>query len=50
MSLKPYPIQSVPAETARVARAAFPHGSPYLVHGNQSCQNGPHAQTRHPDK
>jgi transposase len=31
MSLKPYPIQSVPAETARVARAAFPHGSPYLT-------------------
>jgi transposase len=31
MSLKPYPIQSVPAETARVARAAFPHGTPYLT-------------------
>jgi transposase len=31
MSLKPYPIQSVPAETARVAHAAFPHGTPYLT-------------------
>jgi transposase len=31
MSLKPYPIQSVPAETARVAQAAFPHGTPYLT-------------------
>src|SRR4029450_4920387 len=31
MSLTPYPIQAVPAETARVARAAFPHGSPYLT-------------------
>jgi hypothetical protein len=28
MSLKPHPIQSVPEETARVARAAFPHGTP----------------------
>src|SRR5688500_1003943 len=31
MSLKPYPIQSVPAVTARVARAAFPHGRLYLT-------------------
>jgi transposase len=31
MSLKPYPIQSVPEETARVAQAAFPHGTPYLT-------------------
>jgi transposase len=31
MSLKPAPIQSVPEETARVARAAFPKGTPYLT-------------------
>ena len=31
MSLKPTPIQPVPAETARVARAAFPKGNPYLT-------------------
>src|SRR5919108_2806142 len=31
MSLKPYPIQPVPEETARVAQAAFPHGTPYLT-------------------
>jgi transposase len=31
MSLKPHVIQPVPAETVRVARAAFPHGSPYLT-------------------
>jgi transposase len=31
MSLKPHVIQPVPEETARVARAAFPHGSPYLT-------------------
>ena len=30
MSLKPRPIQPVPAETARVARAAFPKGNVYL--------------------
>lgn len=30
MTLHPDPIGSVPAETARVARAAFPHGSRYL--------------------
>ena len=30
MSLKPTPIQPVPEETARVARAAFPKGNPYL--------------------
>lgn len=30
MSLKPQPIQSVPPETARVARAAFPKGNIYL--------------------
>jgi transposase len=28
MSLTPHVIQPVPEETARVARAAFPHGSP----------------------
>jgi transposase len=31
MSLKLHPIQSVPEETARVARAAFPKGNPYLT-------------------
>lgn len=30
MSLKPDPIGAVPAETARVAQAAFPAGNPYL--------------------
>ena len=30
MSLKPCPIQPVPDETARVARAAFPKGNVYL--------------------
>jgi transposase len=30
MSLKPQFIQPVPEETARVARAAFPRGTPYL--------------------
>jgi transposase len=30
MSLQPRPIPSVPHETARVARAAFPKGNPYL--------------------
>ena len=27
MSLKPTPIPSVPEDTARVARAVFPHGN-----------------------
>ena len=31
MSLKPHLSPSVPEETARVARAAFPHGTPYLT-------------------
>ena len=31
MSLHPQPLPSVPEETARVARAAFPHGHLYLV-------------------
>jgi transposase len=31
MSLKPHVIQPVPEETARVARADFPHESPYLT-------------------
>jgi transposase len=31
MSLKPNSIQSVPEATARVAHAAFPHGTPYLA-------------------
>jgi hypothetical protein len=30
MSLQPRPIPPVPHETARVARAAFPKGNPYL--------------------
>ena len=31
MSLHPHVIAPVPAETARVARAAFPKGHPYLT-------------------
>ena len=31
MSLKPQPIQPVPQATARIARAAFPKGNPYLT-------------------
>ena len=31
MSLRPHGIPPVPEETARMARAAFPHGSPYLT-------------------
>ncbi len=31
MSLKPCPVQPVPEETVRVARAAFPQGNPYLT-------------------
>ncbi len=30
MSLRPGPVPPVPVETARVARAAFPGGNPYL--------------------
>jgi hypothetical protein len=30
MSLRPEPIEPVPEETARVARAAFPRGNPCL--------------------
>jgi transposase len=30
MSLRPEPIRPVPEETAHVARAAFPHGNPWL--------------------
>jgi transposase len=30
MSLRPTPCHDVPASTAAVARAAFPHGNPYL--------------------
>ncbi|WP_262032496.1 IS1182 family transposase [Microvirga sp. Mcv34] len=30
MSLRPTPCRDVPAATADIARAAFPHGSPYL--------------------
>src|ERR671917_2016068 len=30
MSLRPTPCRDVPAATAAIARAAFPHGSPYL--------------------
>src|SRR5439155_14170744 len=31
MSLRPHALESVPKETARVARAAFPKGNPYLL-------------------
>src|SRR5215468_7986839 len=31
MSLRPHPGSHVPEETARVARAAFPKGNPYLT-------------------
>jgi transposase len=31
MSLRPQPLEPVPADTARVARAAFPKGNPYLT-------------------
>src|SRR5262245_40516539 len=31
MSLRPQPLPPVPPETARIARAAFPHGHPYLA-------------------
>ena len=31
MSLHPHVITPVPTETARVARAAFPKGQPYLT-------------------
>jgi len=30
MSLHPKPLTAVPAETARVARAAFPQGNRYM--------------------
>src|SRR5947209_4663869 len=30
MCLHAHPIDPIPEETARVARAAFPHGNPYL--------------------
>ena len=30
MSLRPQPLEPVPEDTARVARAAFPKGNPYL--------------------
>ena len=31
MSLKPTPIEPVPEQTARIARAAFPNGNSYLT-------------------
>ena len=31
MSLRPQPIAPVPPDTVRVARAAFPKGTPYLT-------------------
>ena len=31
MSIQPTPIDPVPDETRRVARAAFPKGNPYLT-------------------
>ena len=30
MSMHPQPIDPIPEETARVARAAFPKGNPYM--------------------
>jgi transposase len=30
MSLQPEPLSPIPEETARIARAAFPHGSPWM--------------------
>ena len=40
MSLKPSPIPPVPDETARVARAAFPTGNPYLTLRDALEQSG----------
>ncbi len=31
MSLRPQPLEPIPEDTARVARAAFPKGHPYLT-------------------
>jgi transposase len=31
MSLHPHIVEPVPADTARVAHAAFPQGHPYLI-------------------
>ena len=31
MSMKPQPVASIPADTQRVARAAFPKGNPYVT-------------------
>ena len=31
MCLHPQPVPAIPAETARVARRAFPEGNPYLL-------------------
>src|SRR5262249_62396455 len=31
MSLRPHALEPVPEDTARVARAAFPKGNPYLL-------------------
>src|SRR5437660_1473188 len=31
MSLRPYPVEPVPEETAQVAQAAFPHGNLYVT-------------------
>jgi transposase len=31
MSLRPQPLEPVPEDTVRVARAAFPKGTPYLT-------------------
>jgi hypothetical protein len=37
MSLKPMEIPPVPEETARVARAAFPKGAPFLDLGAKTA-------------
>ena len=35
MSLKPTPVEPVPNQTARIARAAFPKGNSYLTLGDE---------------
>ena len=31
MSLRPHPMSTVPADTARVAQAVYPKGNPYMT-------------------
>ena len=44
MCLRPNPMPPVPEETARVARAAFPKGNPYLTMRDQFGSLFQHAQ------